>query len=407
MLYRKHPYISFFIWPFATLFLNITNVRASYFKNLVWMFTVFYGYTFILNSEERDADRYKNKLIEFYELENLGIGSVFDEVYTENYADVLQPTITYVISRFTNNSNILFAVFAFVFGFFYSRNIALILELFDAKLNKYGVLFLVLFVFLIPIWQINGFRMWTAAHMFLFFFLKFLKYNNKKYLLGTFLTFFVHFSFVFPIIIILIYMLFGNRTGLYFIFFILTFFILEVSINFSQIVPELPLVFQERIESYSNQDYIDYAATKQVQVNWYIMYRGMMIRYLLYSLLVFIYLFRSNLFKSDRVIWNLLSFAFLFAAVANLLLAQPVASLGRFTAMANMLFCIVLILIFEKIPSIKLIRFLSPIIFIFIAFYVVVEIRIGFDTMGTSAIALNPFIAPFINENIPLIDFFK
>ncbi len=406
MLYRKHPYISFFIWPFGALLLNILNIRASYFKNLLWMFIIFYGYTFVLNSEERDADRYKNKLIEFYEQKDLSLEDIFGEVYTENYTDILQPTVTYIISRFTNDPQILFALFGFIFGYFYSRNIALILELIPTKLNKHETLFLTLLAFLIPIWQINGFRMWTAAHIFIFFFLKFLKHNNKKYLFGTFLTFFVHFSFIFPIVIMSIYMLLGNRTNLYFVFFLITFFVSEVSINFSKIVPDLPLVFQDRIESYTNQDYIDFASSKQVQVNWYIMYRGRIIRYLLYSLLVFLYLIRSRFFKNKQVVWNLISFTFLFASVSNLLLAQPVASLGRFIAISNLLVCITLLLLFEYLPK-KMVRIASPIIFSIISFYLIIEIRIGFDTMGTSTIALNPFIAPFINENIPLIDFFK
>jgi len=66
-----------------------------------------------------------------------------------------------------------------------------------------------------------------------------------------------------------------------------------------------------------------------------------------------------------------------------------------------------LLLIIQQTDIYKKIK---PLLFISspaLILYIIVKIRIGFDFLGLAAILANPFIAPFITNDIPLIELIK
>jgi len=82
--------------------------------------------------------------------------------------DVLRTFLSYTISRFTESQAILTMVYAFIFGYFFSRNIWYVFGLLKGKISFLEKVLLLALILVVPIWLINGFRMWTAFHVFMY-----------------------------------------------------------------------------------------------------------------------------------------------------------------------------------------------------------------------------------------------
>jgi VanZ family protein len=185
--------------------------------------------------------------------------NVFYDEDEERGLDFLQPLITFIVSLFTDNYHILFGVFSLVFGFFYSRNIWVIFDSLQGKIGKEVFFLLFVFAMVVPIWLVNGVRMWTGAHIFLYGALPYLLRNNKKSLIWCFVSIFMHFSFIFPLAILAIFITIGNRSNFYCWFFIVSFFFIQTDLGaISEVLQAyLPSVLQPRVKSYTNVNYAE------------------------------------------------------------------------------------------------------------------------------------------------------
>ena len=117
-----------------------------------------------------DSSRYVTKLKELYNTPlnwDVFIANFYSE--ESSTVDIYQPLLTYILSLVTDNGNILFAVFGILFGYFYSRNIWLLLDYSkNQRMTRVMIAIIVTFSCVIGFWNLNGVRMWTAAHMFFY-----------------------------------------------------------------------------------------------------------------------------------------------------------------------------------------------------------------------------------------------
>ena len=194
---KLYAYILFLIWPFFAAIMAFVNYRKVWAKNLVWLFVAFYSYNMVISNEYIDANRYRDNFVSYSISQEEG-NSV--EFYTESSGnvDVLEPLINSVLSKITTNHKILFLVYGLIFGYFFSRNIWLLLENSSEKLLLISIPIFAIFIFTNPFWNINGFRFWTAAQVFVYGALLFFIKKNKKGLAIIGLTTFIHFSFLLP-----------------------------------------------------------------------------------------------------------------------------------------------------------------------------------------------------------------
>jgi hypothetical protein len=119
-----------------------------------------------------------------------------------------------------------------------------------------------------------------------------------------------------------------------------------------------------------------------------------------------------TVFFKGRDVWlkqkemhRLFSFLLLFGGFANILSHVP--SVGRFNSLATLFYTGFLFLYFfynnsEQLSK-RLFFYLTP---AFLLFFIVV-IRTGFDNTGVFAFITNPIIAPFLTNEIALIDLIK
>lgn len=401
--------IIFFIWPFLSCFRAFYHYKSPWSKNIVWAFCVFFGFTLVV-TEGGDANRYI-EWFQFMGINDWSLNTFWGLMYASDtrYVDIAQPLISYLLSRFTQDPRVLLAVFGLVFGFFYSRNIWFLLDRTETRLRPFTLLLLIIFVLLIPIWTINGFRFWTASHVFLYGALPFLLEGDKKKLWIAGISILFHYSFMLPMAILLLYIGTGNRLHLFFYFFILSFFIQEINFQLigNFISTHFPAIFAERAGQYISEDIAIRKASILANRSWHAMYYQYALRIGLVSLAVFSYSKVRKIPPNNNRLISLFSFALLFSGVFNILGKIP--SVGRFLTVGNMLFIAFFFLYFQynknkKIRKNKIIIWLvSPCLL----FYCIVAFRTGFDFIGLYTALGNPLTAFYGPGDVSLINIVK
>lgn len=398
-------YISFCVWPFGVTVDGLRHWRQPWAKNIFWLFCIFFGYTFIIadNTEgSADSARYAEALVTYY-TSTMDIKTLLRSFYHENSSnvDIAQPLITFLVSRFTNNPRILFAVFALIFGFFHSRNIWYVLSKIKSNPNFFLILYFFVFVLLNPIWSINGFRMWTAAQIFIFGLLPYLIEGKTKMLPWSMLAVFFHFSFIIPLIILLIYIVFKNRINIYFALFIITSFLKEIDLHAVQsYLSFLPFIFQSRVTGYTNIDYAETVAMAHQALNWYVPLASKGLTYVIYMIVIYIYALSRDVLQQKGLL-NLFCFSVLLYSVANILSLVP--SGGRFINVASTLLFAFFILYFSFPHKNSLLDVLKAVSVPFLLLFTLVMMRAGMDFFGIVTIIGNPVFAGLGATADPLI----
>ncbi len=399
-------YVLFLIWPFFASLLSFKEYKKGWAKNMVWLFVIFYGFTFVILDEGMDSNVYRENFL-IYTLNDYSLSEFISTLYSESSKiDILQDLLSYLVSKVTDDYHILFALYGLVFGFFYSRNIWYLLSRALPYLKDINIIIITCFVFVVGFWQINGFRFWTATHIFVFGMLPFLFENKKKYFLVSALSVFVHFSFVVPLAIVLAYYFIGNRLTIFFYFFVVTFFLNEIDISLIRDnLFYLPDLFYDRTYSYLNEDYKIIRVEQRSNYNWYALYYRKFFNWVLFILSTIIFYSGRKIIKQNYGLLQLFSFALLFFGVANILSSIP--SGGRFVSIAQLLLVASVFLYIQLETNLKAVRsavlFSTPVILLFIA----VSLRIAFETISLTAVAGNPLISLFGENDLSLINLIK
>ncbi|MEI7675401.1 MAG: hypothetical protein WCJ03_01360 [Bacteroidales bacterium] len=404
----KYIYLIYFFWPFASLLLAIKNHRSSWAKNIIWMFVVFYGYTMVVVGDSNDSTRERDALISL----NHQIGSL-DKVESKFYSedegdlDIVNPIIIFVVSRFTDNYHILFAVYGFIFGFFYSRNIWFFLNRSKNFADKFPIIVFFALAFVIGFWNINGFRFWTASHVFIYGVLLYLFERSFFGLIVVLSSFLVHFSFMLPISVFIGYLILGNRIPFYFGLYILTFFVKELNFDSLGTILKtyLPSIFHNRVEIYTNEENIENRKLNSEDVTWFVTYSAFLLRWTIVAFVGLFYLKSKNLIEKNSQLTRLFSFALLIASVANV--AALVPSGGRYLFIANFLF-LGFIFLFMQIVEIKSYWLLwRNIAFIALLFFDTIGFRFSIELMGIMGLFGNFIFASIYQIDLTVISCMK
>lgn len=398
----------FLVWPTAGLFFSLKSFRENWAKNGLLLFIVFFGFTFVVQKDS-DSIRYVEQLVLFHR-SGISLSDLGNLLYTEGsfYIDLFQPIVTIIVAWFTEDPRILTAIFALVFGYFYTQNIWLLLDQTRGKLNIYQISLIVIFSMVVPFWFINGARFWTAAHVFLYGTLIYAIRGRTKGLWIVASSVFFHFSFVFPGLILAIYLATGRRRiNLYFIFFIISFLFSEVNTLLFRdtLMAFTPEIFHERIMSYTAEVYMESVRLAQEELNWYVKWYTILFNYATVILLVFTYLKGREVWRSRTELLHLISFLLLLNGFVNIFSNVP--SMGRFQALANLFNYAFMFLYFfynhRELQTRRLFEWMTPAFLLFI----LVSLRIGFDYISVNTLITNPVIAPFLSNETALIDIFK
>jgi len=410
----KRIYLTILIYPLWSLILSFRYYRIPQAKNLFWLFCIFLGMIHIYSPEgsedTTDGYRYAQGFSELHD-NPVSLQLYFSSFYKEGgIIDIYQPVVTYFLSIFTGDARWLFFIFAIVFGFFYSRNCWLLLEKIPKKLDIPLILLLFYFILICPIWSINGVRMWTAFHVFVYGALPFLFNGDKSKLIFCFLSLFIHFSFVFPLGILIVYYFIPKSLNFFLILYLISFFMRELDIEQIRefLVSNAPSFLSDRAVGYTNEAYIQQVKEQKSEMNFYVDGSYIISQWLITALLVVVCIWGRKLIQNSPKLLDLTCFSLFIYAISNILSVIP--AIGRFTILSQM-FAFAAVTLFyiyytqqtEQQKEVSLAYKYLPILLLF---PVIVILRQGCDYYGIS-LFFNPIAALFIEDNQPFINLIK
>lgn len=410
------------IYPFAGLIYSLANWRQSWAKDVFWLACIYLGAVFIFCPEGTvlgvgaDGGRYVLLLKNMF-ASNADFNKVLGSYLSDEFhMDLYQPIVTFIVSRFTDNGHVLFTLYALVFGFFYSRNVWYVLERISHN-NKIGILWVLIALFFLActITAINGVRMWTALHVYVYAMMPYLWERDRSKLWWVIVTPLIHFSYLYIAIFALAYCWFPERLKsksntfllMAFVLYIGTLFVNSISLDaLSEVATEYaPDSFERKVEVYVNQDYADRRSEAQASYNWYITLSGVLKKWIFNLIFILLLPCIKRYFKSERNIINLYLFTLLFGSIANLMALIP--SGGRFQLVALMFKLSLFLLVLFRIPHDDRLYKVVDFACLLLILSVVVDIRTTLDYVGITLVFGNFFTALFLESNIPIIDFIK
>jgi hypothetical protein len=396
--------------PFLGFINAFRYFKQDWAKNSVWLFVVFYGFS-MSKPDIADSSRYVTKLKVLHESESSWdsfVQTLF--VLDERGAgslDIYQPIITYVVSLFTANGDLLFAVFGLVFGFFYSRNCWFLLQTVQKQSLSWPLwLLFVTFLCVIGFWTLGGVRMWTAAHVFFYGTFLYLMQSKKVGILIASLSLLIHFSFMLPLAFLAFYIFFKPSHKILFYLFISSFFISALDLTFVKTVIEsyAPEFIVPRVQNYVTDEYVEVVTEGNSAVNWYIIIYNKSLNWGIAILFSFIYFKNAIELSASKFWYQLFGFSMLLLIIGNLLASVP--SGGRYAMIAHLFAMATIFLAIcnhsEK-RALQPVKLVAPILI----FFIIVSIRVAFDTVTIDTVFSNPLLASFAKIGTPIIDWIK
>ena len=406
---KSNPFwvvIIFFINPLLSLVVSGRDYLSKYFTNIIWLFCTFYGYTFYPIRNTMDSFRHREDFLRWASERNMTFDYFVSRLYGDDvsFVDVLFPLLKFVVSRATDNPNIFYGILGCLYGYFFSRNIRFILNHYKLKVDKYSLVFLFMFAFTIPLWEINSFRFWLAAHIFVLAVFKILFHKKKAPYIGLFITPFIHFGFAFALLLFFMYKLIGNRIKLHFMICVASVFLgqLNLAKSLQSMMPSTSIeMIDKKTTGYTSEGYIEERAEGAATLNWYVRLKSAPVKYLTLLVIGFIY-FRH---KSDLLP---LFCAGLFIFSISFMLMSSVPVFGRYNRIGQMLIYGFLFLFFVKNrDKVQWYRKIFPYHFGAAALFIIVSVRSGFDTMTIDTLISNPLISMFYHSDENVIKFIK
>lgn len=401
-------FILYMIWPFGIFVKSFDWIRTREAMNIFWLFCIYFGFTFVIaEGSYADSDRIARYLQEMNQA-----GTSFSEFLNTLYSsetakiDILESLLTFIVSRFTGDHRFLFAVFGFVFGYFYSRNIWLVMNRSNTSIGLFAGLILFSLAFTSSIWDINGFRFAAATQIFVYGALHYLLDGNKSKLLFAFVSIFVHWSFLIALTVLLIYLVLRNHPKIFFTLFILSFFMsfLQLDIIREWFDSYAPAVVQDSRASYLEESTVDAVERYRAEVNWYVTAQLEIIKWFVFVYFSYIFLFGYRKLTGNKPLSNLLNFSLLFYAVVNTISMVP--SVGRFYLVANIMSLALIFLYFQLISG-NIPIWIKKMSIPFLVVFLVIKLRFASDFIGALLFIGNPFFASLSDDHTPIIDFVK
>lgn len=383
----KGEYLLFIIWPFLGFLFALRSYFRKDSRKIVLLFLILYGLTFVV-IEGMDSSRYALQLKTVAAKPLTEFGNIIAGLYTIDASpDILQPIITFIVSRFTNDYHLLYGIFALVFGYVYLKSINVLYKQYTIMHNSNALVHLFFFALIIPIFNINGFRFYTAAWVYFYGAYHVIVNGERKYLWVSIIASLIHFSFLSAGAVLLIYYFVGNRNTIYYPLLIVSFILPDLMINYiPQISNLLGGGLQSRINLYNNEAYRLTVANAATERAWFFLWSDKAMLFYLYFAIIGVKIkFKEigDLFPMKR----LYSFLLLFLSFVNF--GRNIPSVGRFQAVFFLFGVLYIFLVFSKKKSRKL-NFITIIGLLPMLLYSLIVFRFGSDTMNAWLFAPGP-----------------
>jgi hypothetical protein len=385
--------------PLLSSFLLAGNYSKKEVRPWLYFIFVLFGLTIVISSINIDAYRE----IKLFQLWAQSSYQDFIDTYNSLYSDksnvdLFQPFVMFIISRVTASPMIYFGFIALTYAIFQLNVLSNIYDnLYSRNVNSW--IHLCFFIMILPVFYINGSRWALAAWIYFYGVYFYFKSEKSRYLLWVFTSVLVHFSFLGPIGILLLFIIVGKRNIVYYCLIILSFIISPYAVTVFQGANVGDFTgLQDRVLTYANNDTILYRTNVFAQSAWFIRIQADLVWYYVFgSVIILNYKYRIKNEFADKVY----SLTLLLFAFANTLRWIPSGS--RFSTIFLLFGTLYLIIVFSfiKIEKVHILTFLG---LLPIVLWILIEVRKGIEILNIYLLIPLPFA--FIYSS-PVNDLFK
>jgi hypothetical protein len=377
----KSYLVLFIIWPFLAFLFAVADYTRRESKIVVYFYLVYFGLTMVSDSYIMDSYRYVETFRFFGSLPFKEFFRAISGYYFYSASvDFVEPMLSFLLSRITQSQHIYFALFAGIFAFFYLRSFNLLHAEYTESPNLNAWIFLVFFLFVIPITSLSVLRMWIAAWIFFYGAYLVISKRKLKYLILALSACLMHWSFLSLNLLLIAWYFAGNRNIIYTPLAIASFFFSSV---INPILDITARIFgggiAERVEGYTSEShalvYQDWLSSN----SWFILLSNDLIWYFFIGMIVFIRLFRRNIMRG-KLEENWYSYLLLVFTLVNL--GRSIPDFGMRMQTIFILFATVYVFFYYKNLAEKRIRFLALAALFPLLLYTAIQLRIGADSMS-------------------------
>lgn len=392
--------ISLFL-PVTNFITILFNPNRKNFKIIFILFFIFLGLGAIIDfNGYNDISRYVIKFIEASSLESISLKEYLNTyVSEENQIDQFTNITRWLISRVTGDYKVYLCFNVFILALFFSMNIKYIID--RTNINKITKLLIIVLIFTPNIIFITH-RWWIALQVFVYGLLPII--FEKKYIrfIWCIVAFsFIHFSFLYPCILVLIFIILPKRNLLpYLIIFLIFSFLNNINLEFIDSI--IDHISPEDISERSS----NYLYSIEIEQSLLAKSKGLVTKIINIVLVCVLYFKTGREINNNKTIKDLYITALIFGTFSAI--TNTTQWGWRYADLSNMLFMILYIYILSdnKIytKNKNIFKLLSP-LFIYLIIY---QIRNIFDLIGpVSLMAGNIFTGWFIEDEMSLLNFIK
>lgn len=316
-------FVLVFVWPFGFFFLSMFFYKKKWAKFYICFFFSLFGYSLVASSTSLDLYRYLTFLPYF---ENIPLSSFF-RIISGSYETNLGPTggvdfyrdvVAFIVSRFTNSGSLLMMTFSFIYGFVVIKS----LDFFTHQLNKKATLLAIILILcffeVLGIRTITGVRFATAAFVFYIgarWILESIS-RPKGYIIAS-LSLLIHFSFVLPFFVLIIYNV-TNIKRIYLIILLLLSLVVRFStFDLTNIYSSLidNTIYSQRMSTYTDENVISNTVEGLQLTVWYVSERINILVY--FSYIAILLLMLNQKYISDNSTEKIANYSLLLLSLVN------------------------------------------------------------------------------------------
>ncbi len=401
-------WIIFLIYPLGALILGIKNFQYKEYRIFILLFFVLFGYTFIVIP---DSDGERN-VQEFISTKDYNIQKYIDDIKSVNKGtsdnkDYYVITVKFITFFLSSNYKIFLLILSF---FYFSVVLKFIGFVWDIVIfrNKDSLIYLIGLCFVINLSAgVSGVRFPMAFWVFSYGAINLIVKNNYKYLFIAALSVLIHFSLGFSFVFLILFYLsrYTSNLSLLLILLTLTF---VVTLAFPALVSANLNIFggglEEKINSYTNEDYIENREDHLDEVNWYVKFNFFSYYYftVIAILLTKIKKFKIN---SDLIGDRLFAFSIFLIIEATLTSSFLDSISNRYIMFVNLFGLVYLYYITCLNVGNKFLKFLRVVFIPILVINILVKLRSDFYTISPVLVFGNAILVFIYDATISVQDY--
>lgn len=399
--------LTFFVWPFGTFVSSLRFIGKRAFSTVLVLFYFLFGYTYIITGKDQDTYRVSQYFLNAATESFSDLWNKMTNLYElGNKPDIFQDLLQFVVSRFTTDVQVYFAIASLLFAFVLAK---IFEDLYKdtQEVKDAGLLVLLLSFFLLLVFapsRINSFRHYMATAIFIFASCRYLIYGGYQNLILLCITPLIHFAFVAVIPLIVLFKIIGRRYVVYYVLIVLSFVFSGQSKDY--IREKLPNLEESALQYHANQYTSDYYLKQVAKLK---SQRTVILdRYVYYTSIFFLLLtlyhvrYAKNM---DEGTGNLFALSLLIFACVNVF-SEMESIANRFGVLYHG-FCCAFLIRFYKQTAISPGRILKFVFALVLILNAVIVLRILAQSASVSTLLVLFPLALFSNIDTSILDLIR